>query len=65
MRHRICDNASVKLEPLALITRPDVNGGVELRLLAADGYPEHRLRLSEAEARELLRLLRNLLEPAG
>jgi hypothetical protein len=48
------DDVTLKLAPM--------NGGIELRLLAADG-PEHRLRLSEAEARELLRLLRVLLEP--
>jgi hypothetical protein len=41
-----------------------LNGGVELRLVAGDGSPEHRLRPSEAETRELLRLLRNLLEAA-
>jgi hypothetical protein len=49
------DDVMLRLAPL--------NGGIEVRLVAADGSPEHRLRLSEADARELLRLLRNLLEP--
>jgi hypothetical protein len=40
-----------------------LNGGIELRLVADDGSPEHRLRLSEADARELLRLLKIMLEP--
>jgi hypothetical protein len=54
--------------PVRYIEQDDVtlqvaaaNGGIEPRLLAADG-PEHRLRLSLAEGRELLRLLCNLLE---
>jgi hypothetical protein len=47
-----------------MLRRAPLNGGIELRLVAADG-PEHRLRLSEAEACELLQLLKNLLEPPG
>jgi hypothetical protein len=39
-----------------------LNGGIELRLVASTG-PEHRLRLSEVVACELLQRLRALLEP--
>jgi hypothetical protein len=56
--------------PVKIIERDDVllrvapaNSGIEVRLVAADG-PEHRLRLSEAEAKELLRLLKKMLEPS-
>jgi hypothetical protein len=38
---------------------------IEVRLLAPDDVPEHRLRLSVVQARELVRLLLNLLEPRG
>jgi hypothetical protein len=51
------DGVTLRVAPL--------NGdGVALRLLAADERTEHRLRLSEANARELLRLLRLMLEPS-
>jgi hypothetical protein len=39
------------------------NGGLELRLVAADEHPEHRLRLSMKQARELVRMLMQFLEP--
>jgi hypothetical protein len=52
-----------------IIERADVtvrvgpaNGGIEVRLLADDEVPEHRLHLSVETARELVRLLSNLLE---
>jgi hypothetical protein len=38
------------------------NGGIEVRLVAADDHPEHRLRLSVEQARELVRLLMQFLE---
>jgi hypothetical protein len=41
------------------------NGGIEVRLVADDGSPEHRLRLSAEDARKLLQLLRAMLEPPG
>jgi hypothetical protein len=41
------------------------DGGIELRQLADDDQPEHRLRLSVEQARELVRLLLNLLELRG
>jgi hypothetical protein len=39
------------------------NGGIEVRLVAPDQHPEHRLHMSVETARELVRLLLNLLEP--
>jgi hypothetical protein len=39
------------------------NGGIEIRLRAPDPHPEHRLRLSVEQARELVRLLMQFLEP--
>jgi hypothetical protein len=42
------DYVTLKVAPL--------NGGLELRLVAPAG-PEHRLRLSVGQARELLRML--------
>jgi hypothetical protein len=56
MAIKIVEQDDVMLKVAAL------NGGIELRLVPSDG-PEHRLRFSEGEAKELLRLLRNLLEP--
>jgi hypothetical protein len=56
---KVIERDAVMLKVAAL------NGdGVELRLQADDQRIEHRLRLSEAEARELLRLLHILLEAA-
>jgi hypothetical protein len=55
--------------PVKTIERAEVtvqvgpsNGGIEVRLLADDEVPEHRLHMSVEVARELLRLLSNLLE---
>jgi hypothetical protein len=39
------------------------NDGIKVRLVATDEHPEHRLRLSVEQARELVRLLMQFLEP--
>jgi hypothetical protein len=61
---QVTDDGRRRLVRHGHLPEREIVTGIELRLVAADG-PEHRLRLSEAEARELLRLLKNLLEPPG
>jgi hypothetical protein len=54
--------------PVKIVEQDDVmlkvapaNGGIELRLLAADG-PEHHLRLDIETARKLVALLQRMLD---
>jgi hypothetical protein len=54
--------------PVKIIERDDgqvgpPNGGIEVRLVADDEQPEHRLHLSVETARELVRLLMQFLQP--
>jgi hypothetical protein len=49
------DDVAIKVGP--------ANSGIEVRLRADDESPEHRLRLSVEQARELVRLLMRFLEP--
>jgi hypothetical protein len=62
-------NPVLPLDPNVSITKTDPsNGAIQIAVgrrrhrVAPDDHPEHRLRLSVEQARELVRLLQNLLD---